>query len=113
MPWESIGSTDTGEMPHEKTWILFSLEIALKYIRFVCGDPPPGNELGIMWHDHELGSYPSLGVWSDFTPDWDYFHNCESALEAFNGAVSWYELKRHYEEHTSSGNEDVEWEETE
>jgi hypothetical protein len=60
MSWESIGSTNTGQMPHDEAWILFSIGMAKQYILFVCGDPPEGSKLDVMWHDHELGSYPSL-----------------------------------------------------
>lgn len=60
MTWESIGSTNTGQMPDDEAWILFSIGLAKQYVLFVCGDPPEGSKLGVMWHDHELGSYPSL-----------------------------------------------------
>lgn len=62
MTWESIGSTNTGQMPDDEAWILFSIGLAKQYVLFVCGDPPEGSKLGVMWHDHELGSYPSLPV---------------------------------------------------
>ena len=61
MPWESIGSVSTGQMPCDENWILLSLNLAKKYVEFVCGKAPSGSKLDIMWHDHELGSYPSLG----------------------------------------------------
>jgi hypothetical protein len=54
MPWESIGSTDTGNMPDYETWILFSLKLAKKHIEFVCGSPPPGSTLDIMPNYSEL-----------------------------------------------------------
>ncbi|MBI3800303.1 MAG: hypothetical protein HY268_25430 [Deltaproteobacteria bacterium] len=98
MPWENIGSTSTGNLPHEEAWILLSLGLAKKYVEFVCGDAPPGSKLDIMWHDHELGSYPSLGVWFEYDPPWDYLNSCERALEVFDDAVSWHELKEHFEE---------------
>lgn len=95
MSWESIGDTGTGQMPHDRGWILWSLELAKKYVWLVSGAPPPGSKLEVMWHEHELGEYPSLGVWSEYEPPWDYIHSCERALEVFNDAVAWSELKEH------------------
>jgi hypothetical protein len=48
-------------MPHEEAWIVFTLGIARKYIEFVCGEPPPGNKLEVMWHEHGLGTTRRLG----------------------------------------------------
>lgn len=93
MPWENVGSVSTGNMPHEEDWILWSLGLAKKYVLLVCGDPPPGSNLDVMWHEHDLGSYPSLGVWSEYESDWSYVSRCERALEVFDSAVSWSELK--------------------
>ncbi len=96
MAWESIGSTSTGNMPADRAWILQSLELAKTYVLFACGGPPYGSQLQVMWHEHELGEYPSLGVWSDYdTPD-AYISSCERALEVFDAAVSWGELKDHF-----------------
>ena len=43
-------------------------------------------ELEIVWQEHELGSYPTIGlVWNDpmrGTP-WNYISRCEAALTAF------------------------------
>lgn len=96
MPWESIGSIDTGEMPGDERWILFCLKQAQSYIEFVCGLAPDESKLEIMWHDHDLGSYPSLGVWYDFEEPSEYINACETALDVFNGAISWPELKTHF-----------------
>ncbi len=96
MPWESIGSVDTGEMPHEKGWILFCLELAKNYVHFVCGDGPDDSKLGVMWHDHDLGNYPSLGVRYEYDEPSAYINACEASLDAFNQAVSWTILKEHF-----------------
>lgn len=94
MSWESIGSVGDGQMPEDRDWILFCCDLALLYVKFVCGDPPSGCELGVMWHEHELGEYPSLGVSSgEFEPPWDYINQCEAALERFGDAVSWSEIQ--------------------
>lgn len=50
-----------------------------------------------MSEDHDLGSYTSIGVYYDCsTPD-KYISDCEYALEVFDLAVSWEELKELYE----------------
>jgi hypothetical protein len=72
----------------------------------VCGEPPIGSTIGIMSHDHDLGSYPSIGVYSEYSPEFDYISACENALEVFDSAVSWEELKDLYEEQFSDEDED-------
>jgi hypothetical protein len=108
MSWESIGSVSTGDMPDDEKWIVFSLGLAKKFIVLVCGAPPPGSSLDVMWHEHELGSYPSLGVWTDGDPPSYYISSCEKALEVFDEAVSWHSLKEHFEEDTPDDEEEEE-----
>ena len=108
MTWEDIGSTSTGQMPNDKRWIVLSLTLAKQYIESVCGDPPQGSKLEIMWHEHELGTYPSMGIWSDGDPPWDYISACERTLEIFDEAVSWSELHEHFDGVTSPEDEDGE-----
>lgn len=98
MPWETVGSTSTGEMPGDEEWIVFSLELAKRYVEFVCGSPPEGCELGVAWHDHELGAYPTLGVWYECSQPDAYSAACQSALETFDEAVDWNPLRRHWED---------------
>jgi hypothetical protein len=49
-------------------------------------DPPPEMRLEIVWQEHELGNYPTIGlVWDDpmrGTP-WNYISRCEVALTAY------------------------------
>lgn len=106
MSWESVGSVDTGELPNDGEWIEFCQNLALQYIKLVCGEPPTGATLGIMSHDHDLGSYTSIGVYSDYSMPFDYISVCENALEVFNTAVSWEELKDLYEEQFSQEDAD-------
>lgn len=101
MSWESIGSTSSGQMPDDEGWILMSLRLARTFIIFVCGEPPANSKLDVMWHEHDLGSYPSLGVWSEYEHPWDYISSCERALESFDGAVSWTRLENYMEEQVS------------
>lgn len=108
MPWESIGSVNTGELPGDEEWIEFCQKMAIQYIKLVCGDPPAGVTLGIMSHDHDLGSYTSIGLYSEHSMSFDYAANCEQALETFDSSVSWEELKELYETQQSSAGEDEE-----
>lgn len=108
MTWESIGSTNTGQMPDDEAWILFSINLAKQYVLFVCGDPPEGSKLSVMWHDHALGSYPSLGVWSESVTPWDYISACERALEVFEKSTEWYPLKQHWESSFEDAGDDEE-----
>jgi hypothetical protein len=98
MPWESIGTVNTGQMPHEEDWILFALGLAKSYVLWVCGPPPEGSSLDVMWHDHELGSYPSLGIWCEWAEASHYYTKAEGALFCFDQAIDWWKLKSHFEE---------------
>ena len=95
MPWENVGSCGTGQLPNDKDWILLCYEQALSYLNFVMPQPPEGCELGIMWHEYELGDYPSIGLQWDFPlddPPWDYINKCENILKRFNDAIDWSEI---------------------
>jgi hypothetical protein len=98
MSWESIGSVNTGNLPEDEIWIEFCQDLAIQYIRFACGEPPLGVTLGKFTQDHELGSYPSIGVWADFGDDEGYAVKCENALIALNEAIQWENLKQLWED---------------
>ncbi|MGQ0526675.1 MAG: hypothetical protein ACT4OY_01375 [Alphaproteobacteria bacterium] len=106
MPWENVGSVDTGEMPADEGWIMFCLGLAQNYINFAYGPAPGDSKLEIMSHDHELGSYPSLGVWYDLEEPCKYIRACEDALDAFNQHISWLDLKEFWENQTKEEDED-------
>lgn len=94
MPWEYVGDCGEGQMPDEREWVVTELELAIRYLEHVCGKPPAGCELGIMWQEHDLGAYPSIGLLYEYEhgyydPPWDYISKCEVALQAFNEAVNW------------------------
>jgi hypothetical protein len=61
-------------------------KLVIRHVKRICGDPPLEMELQILWQDHELGNYPTIGlVWDDpmrGTP-WNYISRCEAALTAF------------------------------
>lgn len=94
MPWEHIGSCGTGQLPDDREWIISALEICIAYLRAVAPEPE-GSELGIMWNEHELGDYPSIGLlWPESIrePPMDYVCLCSDLLGRFDLAVSWSEI---------------------
>ncbi len=93
MPWENIGECGGGST---REWAAGTVEIVIHYIELVCGSPPPGCELGVMWHEHECGDYPTAGLCWDpcvrSDPPWEYISRCEKALEIFDESVEWSEI---------------------
>lgn len=95
MPWEHVGECGSGTLPGDAEWIDFGHDMAVRYLTMALGDPPAGCELGVMWHDHDLGSYPSVGVFWDCPADdapWEYVNRAEELLDRFNDAVDWGSL---------------------
>jgi hypothetical protein len=93
MPWETVGSVDTGRWPQDEAWIRLALGLARDYLIYVCGKPPPGCTLEATFGESDLGEYPILGVWHDGDPPDDYARRCEDALSTFNESVDWLALK--------------------
>ncbi len=60
MPWEHVGDCGTGQLPDDRYWIDYCYQMAIDYLGHVLEDPPAGCELGIMWHEHDLGEYLSV-----------------------------------------------------
>lgn len=100
MPRESIGECGCAEYPDRK-WIVAELELAICFLRHACGDPPAGYQLDILWHEHDLGEYASVGLSWDTPSDapWDYIVRAEEALQRFDQAVSWSDLESDLSEH--------------
>jgi hypothetical protein len=98
MPWEDIGGCGDGQLPQDREWLVCQLEIGIRYLRFVCGEPPKGCELGVMWHEHDICDYPSIGVCWDvgqaesLDAPWEYIEECRVALETFDEVVRWSEI---------------------
>src|SRR5579871_443405 len=107
MPSENIGDCGTAQFP-DKNWIIAELELGICYIRHACGSPPPGYELGIVWHEHDLGEYASIGIKWDGPQDapWEYIARAETALSRFDDAVAWSELKPEPEDELGDEDED-------
>jgi hypothetical protein len=84
VPTEIIGEFGTPGANSE--WLEAEGQLAIRHVKKICGDPPPEMKLEIVWQEHELGNYPTIGlVWDDpmcGTP-WNYISRCEAALTAF------------------------------
>lgn len=84
MPVEIIGEFGTPGASLE--WLDAQGKLAIRYITELCGGPPPEMQLEIVWQEHELGNYPTVGlVWDDPTrgTPWNYISRCEVALTAY------------------------------
>lgn len=98
MPWENIGDCGTGQIPRDRDWIIQCHEMAVSYLNFALPSVPAGCELGLMWHEHDVGDYLSVGIYWDFPrndPPWDYIRKCEKILAHFDKAVNWALLEPH------------------
>jgi hypothetical protein len=98
MPWENIGSCGGAQFPPEREWAICQLEMGIRYLQCVCGEPPNGYELGVMWHENDSGDYPTIGISWDieeacsFDPPSEYIERCRLGLQAFDEAISWSEI---------------------
>src|SRR5690242_3719896 len=98
MPWENVGNCGNAQMPNQREWRLCQLEMGIRYLRCVCGEPPKGYELEVMWHEHDCGDYPTIGVcWGEdetifLDAPWEYVEKCRVALQGFDEAISWSKI---------------------
>jgi hypothetical protein len=98
MPWEHVAGCGDAQMPHEREWLICQLEMGICYLQCVCGEPPKGYQLDVMWHEQDSGDYPTIGICWDvgeagsFDAPWGYVERCRLALEVFDEAVSWSEI---------------------
>jgi len=93
MPWENIGSCGTACAKWDRDWMVAQTELAVAYVRHVCGELPIGCEVDVMWHEHDIADYCTVGLcWEHEEceqPPWEYIQRAEIALRAFEDAVSW------------------------
>lgn len=49
-----------------------------------------------MWHEHELGDYPSIGLLWEHPEQtdvpWEYMSRCEAAVAILDEAISWSKI---------------------
>ena len=84
MPTEIIG--EFGTRGADLEWLSAEAKLAIKHIKYICGEPPPEMELEVVWQEHELGNYPVIGLtWEDpfRGVPWNYIERCEVALTAY------------------------------
>ena len=95
MGWESIGECIGSDSKDPSEWVDFCHQTSIAYIEAILGSPPDGWQLGIQWHDHDLGSYPTIGVYNDLPAmePWVYIRKAEALLERLNDAVDWSEIE--------------------
>jgi hypothetical protein len=88
---EFIGEcSPSGEAPELDD---YEMELAVKFIKQTCGNPPRGVDVQVTWEGHEVGgegdevSYPVISVvWDDSVtecPD-EYIGKCIEAFERFD-----------------------------
>src|SRR5688572_28355820 len=88
VPWEHIGECGPSR---ERDRAAAEVELGLAQLRLASGSPPPGCHLGAMWHEHERGVDPTVGVYWDAPrsePPSDYIARCSALLERFDDAVA-------------------------
>jgi hypothetical protein len=94
MSYESLGACGTADSYDARA--VAELEFGIGFLRAYVGEPPKGCRLEIVEHDHELGTYATIGLCWDVgslgSDEWDYYRRCEEALLRLNDAVNWSEL---------------------
>jgi hypothetical protein len=84
MPVEMIGEAGTPGTSRE--FIDAECQLAIKYLKKICGEPPPEMELEVQWQEHDLGEYPIIVLmWEDAMrgAPWEYIKKCEDALTEY------------------------------
>jgi hypothetical protein len=82
-----MGHEFVGECFADPETVSQEMELAIKYIKHMCGETPPGVDVQITYEDHELGSYPVISVvWDDYVTGYpeDYIQKCIEAFERFD-----------------------------
>jgi hypothetical protein len=70
----------------------YEMELAIKYLKQECGEPPRGVDVEITWEGAEVGNgeetqYPVISVvWDDYETGYpgDYVQKCIEAFERFD-----------------------------
>ena len=90
MPWENIGECGGAQLPHERDRMIAEVELGAAYVRLICGAPPEGCRVGVMWHEHDGGRYATVGLhFETEEPPWRYLSCAGEALRCFDEAVDW------------------------
>lgn len=84
MPIEIIG--EFGTPGAETEWLQAQGTLLIRHLQKICGNAPPEMELEIVWQEHDLGTYPTIGLtWEDGMrgAPWPYISRCQEALAAY------------------------------
>ncbi len=108
MPWENIGDCEAAQLPHERERMVAEVELGAGYVQLICGEPPEGCEVGVMWHEHDSGSYATVGLyWETDDAPWDYLSCAEDALRRFDEAVDWTPIEADEEDADDDDEEEM------
>lgn len=64
---------------------------AIDLLLFFLGDPPSGYRLEIQLHEHDLGTYGTIGLTSDYPMEpegWRYYRMCDRLMSTVDEALS-------------------------
>jgi len=82
---EFIGECSaSGESPELDS---YQMELAIKFVKRECGEPPRGVDVQIGYEDSDHGSIPAIVViWDDYETGYpeDYIQKCIEAFERFD-----------------------------
>lgn len=94
MNYESLGACGSAGVLDGRA--IAELQLGIAFLTSYVGAPPPGCRLEIVYHEHELGEYATIGLcWDAGTlgpEEWQYYRSCERALFVFGQAVDWSAL---------------------
>ena len=97
MPSENIGACGTPESLNadDQEWFT-GLEMAILYIKHVCGPAPTDCTVEITDQEHELGTYSEISLtWEQGSlseGEWKYLNRCQMALLEFESAMDLHSL---------------------
>jgi hypothetical protein len=91
MPSESIGCVGSAQWPDQRG-IELELEIAIAFLRALCGPEPDGCSLEIIWHDHDSGQWANIELTWNEGEHWRYVSSCQTVLDRLDDCASWSEL---------------------
>ncbi len=109
MPWENIGECGRADL-RDRERLVAEIELGIQYVRLICGDPPTGCEVDVMWHEHDFGEYATVGLsWDPLEisdAPWDYISRAEEVLSRFHESVDWSPLSEQDEDEEAELDDD-------
>lgn len=102
----------------ERDRMIAEVRLGVQYVKLICGEPPAGCRVGVMWHGHNSGEYATVGLFGEplqiSDAPWGYISRAEDALSRFDDSVDWSPLSEqddddeveHDEDEEDEGDED-------